>query len=88
LRTICRQLLERGQSHEVSTHHIRHFWIFLPGGKITLTHHFGVTGVPWAAIVTYALIIALPLRFYIPRALTRLQTGAPRVYAGSESAFP
>ncbi len=56
--------------------------------KIVMTHFLGVVGVPWATIVTYALIIALPLYFYIPGALRRLEGNPNPLNVGAEAGFP
>jgi hypothetical protein len=33
---------------------------------VILCAHFGITGVPWATIITYLLLNALPVNLYIP----------------------
>jgi O-antigen/teichoic acid export membrane protein len=43
--------------------------------KVFLVHRFGVQGVPWATIVTYLLLNALPCAIYIPIFLKRLGDG-------------
>ncbi|MEP6756560.1 MAG: oligosaccharide flippase family protein [Chthonomonadales bacterium] len=40
--------------------------------KLFLTRHYGSVGVPWATIITYGLVSAVPCAFYVPRALARL----------------
>lgn len=40
--------------------------------KILFIRHFGVSGIPWATVVCYLVLVALPFSVYIPRALKRL----------------
>jgi O-antigen/teichoic acid export membrane protein len=40
--------------------------------KVSLVHHFGIVAVPWATIVTYLVLNALPCALYIPRFVRRL----------------
>ena len=44
--------------------------------KIIFARHYGVVGVPWAAIITYSLFIALPCAIYVPRLLKRMSDKA------------
>lgn len=48
------------------------FGIICIATKVLFTRHYGSAGVPWATILTYATLIALPCLFYIPRILARL----------------
>jgi hypothetical protein len=43
--------------------------------KIFLVHHVGIIGIPWATIVAYLLLNALPNAIYAPYLLRRLGTG-------------
>jgi O-antigen/teichoic acid export membrane protein len=43
--------------------------------KVVFIRHFGITGVPWAASISYLLLSALPSAFYIPVFLRRLAAG-------------
>ena len=40
--------------------------------KILFIRHFGVAAIPWATILTYGFLNALPLAIYIPRLLRRM----------------
>jgi O-antigen/teichoic acid export membrane protein len=40
--------------------------------KVLFIRHFGIVGVPWATIVAYAILTALPCALYIPRVVKRL----------------
>jgi O-antigen/teichoic acid export membrane protein len=40
--------------------------------KIFFVRHHGVTGVPWATIITYLLLNALPYVLYVPRLIERM----------------
>ena len=40
--------------------------------KVYLTRRFGVAAVPWATLLTYLLLVAIPYAIYVPRALKRL----------------
>ena len=44
--------------------------------KIVFTHLYGISGVPWATIVTYSLLSALPCALYVPRLLGRMEAHA------------
>jgi hypothetical protein len=35
--------------------------------KIILVRRFGIVGIPWATVVTYGFLTALPCVLYIPR---------------------
>lgn len=41
--------------------------------KVLFARNYGIAGVPWATILTYSLIVALPYLFYVPRLLNQLQ---------------
>jgi O-antigen/teichoic acid export membrane protein len=41
--------------------------------KIIFIRHYGVPGIPWAAIVSYAVLVILPYSFYVPRTVSRIQ---------------
>jgi O-antigen/teichoic acid export membrane protein len=41
--------------------------------KIVFIRRYGVAGIPWAAIVSYAGLVALPYGFYLPRIVHRMQ---------------
>lgn len=43
--------------------------------KMFFVHHFGVIGVPWATIITFLLLNALPSALYIPVFIRRLDSG-------------
>jgi O-antigen/teichoic acid export membrane protein len=43
--------------------------------KVLFIHHFGIIGVPWATIVTFLILNALPCVIYIPYFIRRLGTG-------------
>jgi O-antigen/teichoic acid export membrane protein len=55
--------------------------------KVLFVRHYGVTGVPWATIVTYLLLNASPYALYVPRLIKRMNrqsgmgTDAPRATA-------
>jgi hypothetical protein len=40
--------------------------------KVLFAQHFGISGVPWSTILTYALFSALPYFFYVPRVLKEM----------------
>jgi O-antigen/teichoic acid export membrane protein len=40
--------------------------------KIFFVRHYGVTGIPWATIITYLLLNALPYVLYVPRLIKRM----------------
>jgi O-antigen/teichoic acid export membrane protein len=42
--------------------------------KVLLTHLYGITGVPWATIITYGILSALPCAFYVPRLLKKWES--------------
>jgi O-antigen/teichoic acid export membrane protein len=44
--------------------------------KLFLVRHYGIEGVPWATIIAYCLLNALPCILYVPRIIHRLQTRA------------
>ena len=44
--------------------------------KILFVGHLGITGVPWATLTAYGLLVALPCAFYIPRFFRQLKPGA------------
>lgn len=44
--------------------------------KIVFTRLYGISGVPWATIVTYSLLSALPCALYVPRLLGRMEAHA------------
>jgi O-antigen/teichoic acid export membrane protein len=46
--------------------------------KILLIHRYGVTGVPWATILSYVGAVAIPYVFYVPRAISRLSDSAEK----------
>jgi hypothetical protein len=46
--------------------------------KYWSTRYYGVTGVPWAGIITYSLLIVLPNGIYVPRLLKRMTAGTQR----------
>jgi O-antigen/teichoic acid export membrane protein len=50
------------------------FGIACVTAKIFLIHRYGVTGVPWAAIITYLLFAALPFLTYVPHLIDRMDT--------------
>jgi O-antigen/teichoic acid export membrane protein len=43
--------------------------------KVFLTQLYGITGVPWATIITYGLLSALPCALYVPSVLKRMEAG-------------
>ncbi|MGC1781923.1 MAG: oligosaccharide flippase family protein [Acidobacteriaceae bacterium] len=47
--------------------------------KIVLTRHYGIAGVPWATVITYAVLAALPYAFYIPRLFRQMDTRVAKV---------
>ena len=38
--------------------------------KLSFVHRFGFVGVPWATLITYTLLSAVPSAFIIPRAIS------------------
>jgi O-antigen/teichoic acid export membrane protein len=40
--------------------------------KVLFARHYGIVGVPWATIITYALLIAFPHMLYVPRLLKNM----------------
>lgn len=40
--------------------------------KVALTERFGVTGVPWATLLTHLALVELPMMIYVPRVLAHL----------------
>lgn len=40
--------------------------------KVVFTRHYGIIGVPWATIITYLLLNALPYALYTPRLLKQI----------------
>jgi O-antigen/teichoic acid export membrane protein len=52
--------------------------------KILFARHYGITGVPWATIVTYGCFIVLPSFLYVP-ALTRRITATRQPALSEES---
>jgi O-antigen/teichoic acid export membrane protein len=49
--------------------------------KIFLIRHYGIVGIPWATIGSYAVLVAVPYSFYIPRILHRMQETAKESHA-------
>ena len=47
--------------------------------KIYLTRRFGVAAVPWATLLTYVAVVAIPYAMYVPRALKHLHRAANEV---------
>ena len=41
------------------------------GAKMIFIRHFGISGIPWATILTYGILNALPMAIYIPRILRK-----------------
>lgn len=39
--------------------------------KVIFIRHFGISAIPWATILTYSILNALPMAIYIPRVLRR-----------------
>jgi len=54
--------------------------------KILFIRHFGASGIPWAAVMAYLLIAAIPYFLYIPRLLDRLEVH-PDILADDPSAL-
>ncbi|MGB8481130.1 MAG: oligosaccharide flippase family protein [Acidobacteriaceae bacterium] len=46
--------------------------------KVLLTHHYGIAGIPWATVITYALLTVLPCAWYVPRLLRKIETHIPQ----------
>ncbi|MHB8354319.1 MAG: lipopolysaccharide biosynthesis protein [Burkholderiales bacterium] len=44
--------------------------------KILFTRYYGITGVPWATVITYALLTAFPYVLYVPRLLKQMEIKA------------
>ena len=40
--------------------------------KILFIRHFGISGVPWATILSYVVVVIVPYSLYVPRAIDRL----------------
>jgi O-antigen/teichoic acid export membrane protein len=40
--------------------------------KLVFIRHFGVSGIPWAAIMSYAVMVILPYSLLVPRAIERM----------------
>jgi len=53
------------------------FGVVCVTAKIFFIHRYEVTGVPWAAIITYLLFAALPFIIYVPRLIDRMDTQTP-----------
>ena len=47
--------------------------------KVVLVHHLGIASVPWATIIAYGSLTALPCALYIPSFLRRLGTATGAV---------
>jgi O-antigen/teichoic acid export membrane protein len=47
--------------------------------KIAFTRHYGIAGVPWATVITYGLLGALPYAFYMPRLFRQMGTRVAKV---------
>lgn len=47
--------------------------------KIFFATRYGIAGVPWATIITYGVVVAIPSALYISRALTRLHVVYPTI---------
>jgi len=45
--------------------------------KVMLVHRFGVASVPWATILAYSLLSAVPSAFYVPVLLKRMSAKPP-----------
>jgi O-antigen/teichoic acid export membrane protein len=45
--------------------------------KIFFVHHYGVQGIPWATILSYAIVVVLPYSFYVPRTVNQMHATAP-----------
>lgn len=43
--------------------------------KIILTRQYGIAGIPWATIIAYSILTAIPYAVYVPRILRRLEHG-------------
>lgn len=48
------------------------FGIGCLAAKLAFIRHFGIMGIPWATILTYGVLNALPMAIYIPRLLRRV----------------
>ena len=42
--------------------------------KILFIRHFGIVDIPWATILSYAVMVVLPYSLYVPRTVHRMQT--------------
>jgi len=51
--------------------------------KVVLVHHLGIASVPWATIIAYGSLTALPCALYIPSFLRRLGTATGAVVSTS-----
>lgn len=47
--------------------------------KVYLTHRFGVAAVPWATLLTYLSLVAIPYAIYVPRAMRQLHRAPTQV---------
>ena len=41
--------------------------------KVILTHRYGIAGVPWATVITYIVLAAIPYAWYIPRVMKQMK---------------
>lgn len=65
------------------------FGIVCVTSKVFFVRHFGLVGVPWATIVSYTLIEALPWVFFVPRMLRKLESKSlAAIVASEKTAYP
>jgi O-antigen/teichoic acid export membrane protein len=53
--------------------------------SIWLTQQIGVAGVVWGTVVTYAALVLLPMAFYLPGVLARIEKSATRSEANANT---
>lgn len=52
--------------------------------KVFFIHRFGISGVPWANIVAYGLLSAVPCAIYVPRLIKRMGSNSQTYFTGAE----
>jgi O-antigen/teichoic acid export membrane protein len=55
---------------QVVTHCI--FGVSCVTAKLWFVHRYGVTGIPWATVITYSLLIIVPNALYVPQLISRI----------------
>lgn len=49
--------------------------------KILFIHHYGVSGIPWATIVSYVIMVVLPYSLFVPHTMNKLHPAPAEPFA-------